>query len=175
MGEELIKVLEARDQRWNLRKKLVKERQSCLITITLCVPLAFRTDEEFWRIFLRLCVTFYKKLISSGHQADFEGCMQSDDGPAFFVSTKSEAIEIKKVCVEAEEVLIGGRLLDIDVMDSGGTPISRDDIDLPPRKCFMCEKPAALCVSRKVHSPNEISEYVMQLKKQIKSNSASKA
>ncbi|HHY71020.1 MAG TPA: hypothetical protein GX519_05060, partial [Thermoanaerobacterales bacterium] len=90
MDKELLKVLEAREQRWNMRKKLVEKRRSCIITITLCIPIIFRTDEEFYMLFLRLCRRFFKVLISTGHQARFEGCMRNDDGPAFFISAKTD-------------------------------------------------------------------------------------
>jgi len=175
MDNELLKVLAARDKRWEMRKKLVEKRQSCLITITMCVPVAFRTDEEFWELFQHLCSKFWEILIFRGYSANFEGYIRGYDGPAYFVSTKSEAKEIKKICVESEETIPGGRMLDIDVMDSDGTPIGRSDIGLPPRKCFICENTAAICVSRKLHSREEIAEYVEQLKEQVISNYGFKA
>lgn len=167
MDKELLKVLGAREQRWNIRKKLVEKRHSCIITITLCIPLIFRTDEEYWTLFLQLCRRFFKVLISIGQQVRFEGCMRNDDGPAFFISTKTNAKEMKRICVEAEELIPGGRILDIDIMNSDGIPISRSDINLPPRKCFVCENPAMACVSRKLHSEEEIYFCVKQLKEQI--------
>lgn len=166
MDKELIKMLKAREQRWEMRKTLAEKLRCCIVTITLCVPLAFRVDEEYWELFQRLYMAFYEMLIVNGHHVNFEGCMRSDDGPAIFISTDSEAKTVKRICVEAEETIPGGRILDIDVMDREGNPIGRSDIDLPPRKCFLCENPAALCVSRKLHPSEEISAWVKQLKKQ---------
>nr|WP_015295826.1 citrate lyase holo-[acyl-carrier protein] synthase [Tepidanaerobacter acetatoxydans] len=77
MDIELLKVLEAREQRWNTRKKLVEKRNGCIITITLCVPIIFRKDEEFYMLFLQLCKKFFRALISGGYQVCFEGCMRS--------------------------------------------------------------------------------------------------
>lgn len=168
MDMELLKVLEAREQRWKMRRELVEKRHTCLITITLCVPVIFRTDDEFYTLFMKLCNSFLEIFITRGYKAEFEGCIRGDDGPAFFISTETEAKEVKKVCVEAEETIPGGRMLDIDVMDSHGTPVDRSDIGLPPRKCFVCENPASVCVSRKLHSSEEISSRVQELKKQIK-------
>lgn len=168
MDKELLKVLEAREQRWNMRKKLVEKRHGCIITVTLCIPVIFRTDEEFYTLFLQLCKKFFRELISGGYQVCFEGCMRNDDGPAFFISARTDAKKIKRICVEFEESTVGGRILDIDVMDSTGVPISRRDIELPPRKCFICENPAATCVSRKLHSEQEIYLYVEQIKELIK-------
>lgn len=167
MDKELLKVLDSREKRWELRKKLVEKRHCCIITITLCIPIIFRTDEEFWMLFLQLCRRFFKTLISTVHQVRFEGCIRNDDGPAFFISTKADAKKIKKICVEFEESIPGGRILDIDVMDSNGIPIGRSNINLPPRKCFVCENPAMICVSRKLHSKEEIDFCVEQFKEQI--------
>jgi len=166
MDKELLSVLEAREQRWQLRKMLVEQRHSCLITITLCIPAAFRTGEEFWLIFQRLCRSFCDILERCGQSFHIEGHLRGSDGPAFFISTKAEAGRIKEICVEAEETIAGGRMLDIDVMDSGGTPVSRTDIGLAQRKCFICDKPAASCVSRRLHSTEEVKAQVERLKRQ---------
>lgn len=168
MDIELLKVLDAKEQRWNMRKLLTEKWQSSLITVTLCIPIKFRTNDEFWILFHQLCKTFESLLISNNNQILFQSYIQSDDGPVFFIATKTEAKKIKKICVEAEENIPGGRMLDIDVMDSDGTPIGRSDIGLPPRRCFVCENPAALCVSRKLHSQVEVFTHVEKIKEQIK-------
>lgn len=167
MDKELLSVLEAREQRWQMRKMLVEKRQSCLITLTLCIPAVFRTGEEFLPIFQRLCRSFCDILELRGQSFSIEGHLRGSDGPAFFISTKAEAGRIKEICVEAEEAIAGGRMLDIDVMDSGGIPVSRTDIGLPQRKCFICDKPAASCVSRRLHSPEEVNAQVMRLKTEV--------
>ncbi|HWR60391.1 MAG TPA: citrate lyase holo-[acyl-carrier protein] synthase, partial [Clostridia bacterium] len=166
MDKELLSVLEAREQRWQLRKMLAEKRHSCLITVTLCIPVAFRTGEDFELIFQRLCRSFCDILESRGQSFSIEGHLRGSDGPAFFISTKAEAGMIKKICVEAEETIAGGRMLDIDVMDSRGTPVSRTDIGLPQRKCFICDKPAVSCVSRRLHSQEEVNAQVERLKRQ---------
>ena len=63
----------------------------------------------------------------------------------------------------AERLLPGGRMLDIDVMDRQGEPVGREALGLPPRQCFVCRQPAAVCVSRKVHSREEVRQRVEEL------------
>lgn len=169
MEKELQKVLEAREQRWKMRKLLVENWRSTLITVTLCVPVKFRSSEEFGTIFQRLCKTFKEFLTAKDKMLSYESYIMNDDGPAFFIIVEAGAEEIKRICVDAEECIPGGRMLDIDVMNSGGVPVSRSDIGLPPRKCFICENPAALCVSRKLHLQDEIYTWVEQLKDEIES------
>lgn len=168
MDKELLSVLVAREQRWEMRKMLAEKRHNCIISITLCVPVIFRTAEEYWIVFQQLCRSFCEFLVSCDQKVSFEGYLRGSDGPAFFISTSAEANMIKKICMEAEEAIPGGRMLDIDVMDYDGTPVSRSNIGLPPRKCFICDKPASLCVSRKLHSQEEIYAHVERLKEQTK-------
>ena len=168
MDVEFLKMLNAREQRWEMRKQLVKKRGRCLISITLCLPLKYRIDKEFLIIFQNFCNIFLENFISSEYNVSFEGSSQSEDGPVFFISIEGSALEIKKICVKAEETFPGGRMLDIDVMDKFGVPISRKDIDLPPRRCFICENPASLCASRKTHSPEDIFAYVQMLKNELR-------
>lgn len=166
MDKDILNVLDAREQRWEMRKSLAEKSSSTIITITLCIPLNYRTGEEFWPVFLRLCKAFYKILISEDNSVHYEGCIRCEDGPAFFISSRAEAEEIKKICVYAEETIPGGRMLDIDVMNRDKKQISRSDIGLPPRKCFICDNPAYLCVSRRLHSSEEVAVWVNKLKKE---------
>ncbi|MEG1942712.1 MAG: citrate lyase holo-[acyl-carrier protein] synthase, partial [Angelakisella sp.] len=75
---------------------------------------------------------------------------------------------IKHICVTAEEKIHGGRMLDIDVMDSSGTPVGRSQLGLPPRCCFVCHEPAAVCVSRRLHPTEEILRRAHELLEEAK-------
>ena len=167
MDKELMKVLEARELRWKMRKMLVKRECCTLITITLCVPVVFRTDEEFWTIFQKLCKRFYEFLDSCDYKANIQSYIRGNDGPAVFITINAEADMVKRLCVKAENTIPFGRILDIDVMDYEGKPIGRNDLSLPPRKCFICDNPAVLCVSRKLHTSEEIYSHVEKIKEQI--------
>lgn len=163
MDESLAKVLAAREQRWERRLGLVQMRHKCLITITLCLPVAFRTQEKYAPLFEHLCVQFRSRLADEGILTDFEGMLRGDDGPAYLMTTETDAAETKKHCVDAEERIPGGRMLDIDVMDAEGNPIGRSEVGLPPRQCFLCDNPAAVCVAGKRHSRDEIAAYAVAL------------
>jgi phosphoribosyl-dephospho-CoA transferase len=56
-------------------------------------------------------------------------------------------------------------MLDIDVMDGEGTPVDRNALGLPPRRCFVCQQPAAACVARKIHTREEIDAQVEALRR----------
>lgn len=55
-----------------------------------------------------------------------------------------------------------GRLYDIDVEDKNGS-CSREDLELPERKCFLCEKEAKVCARSREHTVNEMLLWVEKL------------
>lgn len=161
MDETLQKVLAAREHRWETRLSIVRKTKRSLITITLCLPVAFRTQDQYLPLFKQLCTQFRTWLAEEGIRTEFEDMLRGDDGPAFLLTAEIEAGELKKYCVMAEEQIAGGRMLDIDVMDALGNPIGRSDIGLPPRLCFLCDNPASICVAGKRHSKEEIADFVL--------------
>ncbi|WHH57842.1 citrate lyase holo-[acyl-carrier protein] synthase [Petroclostridium sp. X23] len=82
--------------------------------------------------------------------AIYKEVYRSVDGYEAYIVTSAEGVNVRKVCVEAENNLVFGRILDIDVMDKSGVQIGREELCIPPRKCFVCDKSAAYYVNIKV-------------------------
>lgn len=165
VNEELLRVLEAREERWNRRLALSRGTGRTLVTATLCLPVAYRTAPEFKVLLRRLCSLLREQLAREGLDLREEEPLDGADGPALFFTVSAPAATVKERCVEAEDRLPGGRMLDIDVMDCQGEPVGRAALGLPPRRCFVCGEAAALCVSRKVHPKAEIDARVEQLRR----------
>lgn len=70
-----------------------------------------------------------------------------------------EDVKRKAINLENEEY---GRLLDIDVYDNN-RQISRQDLGYEPRKCFLCDDLAIVCVRSQKHSINEVITYFQEL------------
>ena len=94
---------------------------------------------------------------------------------AFFIvahkSTQNEVhkiisvTELKKVLVECEESHVLGRLWDMDVITQDPNshhyrPISRNDLGLEPRQCFICHRSAKACARSRKHSLLELQQYI---------------
>ena len=163
MDEELLRVLDARGERWQRRLELARGRGATLITVTLCLPVAYRRDPALEALLLALCRRLRAMLRANGIHYRQEGMLRGADGPAVFLTASAPAARVKAACVAAERLLPGGRMLDIDVMDRQGEPVGREALGLPPRQCFVCHQPAAVCVSRKVHSREEVRQRVEEL------------
>ena len=131
------------------------------------MPYQYRISMEFCKIFQRLCEEFYIILRTKIPDVIVEEHLYNDDGPALFISSSQNAREIKEICVDAETSIMGGRMMDIDVMDEKGVSVGRSDVGFPPRRCFICGRPAAVCTSRRLHSRQEICSYVEQMKAKI--------
>ncbi len=53
--------------------------------------------------------------------------------------------------VEVEDTHPLGRLFDIDVIDTQGVVLSRDQLRFARRRCFVCGRDAKLCARNRVH------------------------
>ena len=49
-----------------------------------------------------------------------------------------------------------GRLFDIDVINTDGIPVARNDIGEKPRRCLVCEHEARYCMRMRWHTQEEI-------------------
>lgn len=80
-----------------------------------------------------------------------------DYGPEGLIVTKLDAKSIKEAMIKLEDGSEEGRLYDIDVY-SDGKQISRTELGLPRRKCFICEKDGVECSSQGTHDMTELLE-----------------
>lgn len=81
----------------------------------------------------------------------------------FYAVVKTDATELKKLMVKIEENTKAGRLLDIDIFNESGIQISRSDLNLPERKCIICDKDAKICMRESNHNLIELKNRVIYL------------
>ena len=74
----------------------------------------------------------------------------SGDSWLCLVGAPPEAVKRLAVSLEDSEPL--ARLFDIDVLDSTGRKLSREDFSLPPRRCLLCGEAAVVCARSRAHS-----------------------
>lgn len=168
IDNRLPAVLEAREQRWNMRQRLAAERGCTIIAITLCLPVGYRTDQAYQALFRRLVERFALLFAPKEGTLRGEGHLEGADGPAAFFSAPGDPFAIKAACVLLEQSLPGGRMLDIDVMAPNGRPVGRAQAGLPPRACYLCQNAAAICVAGRLHTREEIDQKVKSLYREAK-------
>ena len=147
----LAEILDAKEARVQLQQKLLLRGRS-LLCFSLNIPGAIKRDPLFEqgyregreRVLQRLkwqrCDILQQEERSSA--AGYELYLVLDADPKI----------VKRWMVEIEEADDFGRLLDIDVLDKDGRKISRSDLGLPSRRCYLCHEAAAFCSRSQRHS-----------------------
>jgi holo-ACP synthase CitX len=69
-----------------------------------------------------------------------------------------DPLAIKRSCIAIEEGSLHGRLYDIDVFSVDGKLVSRIELNVPSRRCFVCSDDASVCIRSQKHSAIEIQE-----------------
>lgn len=79
-------------------------------------------------------------------------------GLVFYLSLRKLPEEVKLCTIQLEEEHPLGRLVDIDVYSQSGA-IEREILDFPPRRCFLCDRRAVLCVREGKHPQETVREW----------------
>lgn len=156
----LLEMLNAREMRSHLQKRLLMSYKKPLICLTLNIPgpvkvlpgipSAFRTACE--RIESRL----NEQLVMITH---FETVKEKTGYEAFYsVDAAPEFVKELMISLEDQDRL--GRLFDIDVLRPDGTKVSREELNLPARRCLLCEEAAHACSRSRKHSVEELVEEI---------------
>ena len=154
----LEKVLEAREKRGKIRIQYARNT----ISLTLNIP-GFPKSNSLIQFFFEQTVVdlvdflrSYNILLEINNSQNF-----IDDAGNFFIApfynNFLNIFEIKKICEEFEQKHKIGRIIDIDVFDENGKPISSNTL----KNCLICEsKPAIHCIREQKHSFTELRETV---------------
>lgn len=79
-----------------------------------------------------------------------------------YAGGKKEAEALKRAAVRLEQALPFGRIFDIDVITQDGA-ISRRDLGLKPRRCYICGREAKICARERAHSIGELRDFAVKL------------
>jgi len=153
---ELREMLDAREYRQNLQRKLIGDYHVPLVSFTMNIvgpvkvfPLAVRTYEEGLRLIRESCKAGDREIIN------LKEVKQKTGYEALF-SVKADPEDLKRMAVSLEDLPPLGRLFDIDIIQTDGTKVSRTDLKLPERKCLLCGNDAFLCSRSRTHTIAEL-------------------
>jgi holo-ACP synthase/triphosphoribosyl-dephospho-CoA synthase len=174
MDNVLGKILAARDQRAALRGEISTSGQASL-SLNLNIPGYPKSDEKIHSCFEQVLIELKRHLLSHRILIDSskEYCATDEAGDFYLVPLHDNKVSIKQIkqaTEKFEESHILGRLLDVDITNKEGEPISSGKAKL----CYFCnEKPALVCMREQNHSYTDIrqkidvdiDEYLSQIKK----------
>lgn len=142
-------LLQARDRRQALLNAWFATPAPALATVMLSLNLPGdeKTGERAERLFR------WGEAALLGALPLLEACRRSDQlGPFALYRTPLEARAAKLLAIALESEQPAGRLLDLDIYDPSGQPLSRAALELPPRSCLICTEPALACIRAQRHT-----------------------
>jgi holo-ACP synthase CitX len=126
-----------------------------LVSVKLNIPGPVKNNEYFQEIF----ITGWNEISKQALKA--EQYSEKSAGPEGFLVFAEATVPVKKRLIAFEESFPLGRLFDLDVYQNM-KQISRSDLNLPSRSCFICGLPAKECAHAERHTPEEIKAFINQ-------------
>lgn len=170
----LAQMLEFREKKAQMQDDL-RLRHSGAITVALGmnIPGPKKTDEEIVRAFREGCRELRAVLKPAGLTVEDEVVLEEAAGNvAFFCVRELREYDrqqlklaklVKKLAVDMEEKHPLGRLFDIDVYDTDGAALSRQQLGVAGRRCLICDEDAKVCGRSRTHTVEELQQRVYEI------------
>jgi holo-ACP synthase CitX len=154
MKISLDQLLASRDRRWHRQQELLHEHpDETLLCLTVIMPGAVKRNRfslvvaqaatEAMRVAFADSITWMEERdLETGFEA--------------YAFTTHPLLDAKRMACHIEEEHPLGRLFDLDVIDTTGTPVSRSAIGAEPRRCLLCQQEARFCMRNHTHSREEL-------------------
>lgn len=161
-------ILACREERARRRTELQREHGLPAVVCTLNIPGADKTSPLYEKAHLAGEQEFLQQCDAAGiavvRRTAWTGACGRE---ALFLLGKQQrgpcrtvAELIKRLCVSVETEHPLGRLFDFDVYSADGTPLDRQLLDLPQRRCFLCDAPARECARLQRHAVEELRGFI---------------
>lgn len=151
-------VLAAKEARAVRQQALLAQYDGSLASITVNLPGPYKNRPEALAL-----VEYAAHTLAELFGANYQEVQALATGPLGFVLCDAPAEVLKRAAVAIEESGRFGRLLDIDVFDKNGVLLSRGDTAEKKRQCFLCDRPAIICMREGRHSAPELENAVQEM------------
>lgn len=157
----LDQLLASRDARAAFQQELLEAHPSCtLVCLTVQLPGPEKRNPvslSIGQAGVKALQERFAGIVSHSQVRDLETGFEA------YWLVRAPAPETKRLCCEVEENHPLGRLMDIDVIGPGRSPVSREEMGLPPRKCLLCNHSARYCMRARNHSTEELLIKIRQM------------
>lgn len=145
----LTEILAAREQRVQTQQQLLEQYKKPLLCFTMNIPGPEKYDRD---VSIGFCVGNWlladaiprQRILYHSQKREITGC------EAYYV-VDMPARQLKQLAIELEDIDPIGRLFDMDVLDTDGRKLSRDELGYPRRKCLLCQEDAVVCARSRSH------------------------
>ncbi|MFA8450555.1 MAG: triphosphoribosyl-dephospho-CoA synthase [Bacteroidales bacterium] len=156
--EALHKILEAKEKRADLRGAIAKQLMLS-VSINLNIAGWPKSNTLISAAYRYLLQDFKRYLLSYRIYIDTnQSILQTDEAGDFFIapilSCPFNDMELKNIFENFEKTHAVGRLIDVDLVNKKGEPVSSGKI----KKCLICKGKAIECMRLKRHTFDEMQE-----------------
>lgn len=155
----LPQMLARREQRASLQQSLLAEYHSPLVSFSMNIPGPIKTNPDIRRAFDIGEILLLEGLARINAKILAADETHNDTGDELLLAVNASPEILKDLAVSIETSSPVGRLFDIDIIDSHGRKLSREEF----RKCLICGKQAQECARSRAHSVRELQEAVISL------------
>lgn len=159
MNDELKwKILQARDERVDMIESWLPTNQ---VILTLKANYPGIEKDNRWTS--KIVETFHRVILDTFDVLKITSMNVGEGLVYVYLIDSKDLIHIKKYTVNLEEQHEFGRLVDLDVYQDSIKPISRSEIGMKKRTCFLCDQDAFFCIKAKNHTLDEIEMYIKRV------------
>ena len=163
----LADMLDARENRAATQLELLlADPKASLIVATMNIPGPIKSSDMLKNVFETLIIEIEEVAKDTVPIANLY--RNPPTGPEYFLVLPIDKYILKKRMVQIESSHPYGRLLDLDVLyldeDSNQVvPVSRTELGLATRTCFVCGQPAKECGRSRKHSMDELYREIQKI------------
>lgn len=149
-------ILKAREKKAEIIDNVLTNNDFVLTKIEFNIPGINKFMIDLTQLILEIETEFIHYLIENKFAVINSEKYRLDCGLFTLIKIeKCNLFDLKRKALVFEENKYYG-LLDIDVYNNHGKQIHREDIDILPKKCYLCSKPAKICIRNQNHLREEV-------------------
>lgn len=158
-------MMAARELRVKMQKELLSaDTEETLLSATMNIPGSVKYSEELSQVFQKVMDTIEAAVDDVTPLVNL--FREEQTGVEYYLLVPLSREELKRRMVKIEETHVYGRLVDLDVLSmnaEGMQAISREELNLQPRKCFICANDAKICGRSRRHTIEEIETKIIEI------------
>ncbi|WP_425380557.1 citrate lyase holo-[acyl-carrier protein] synthase [Spiroplasma endosymbiont of Stenodema calcarata] len=172
--KKINSILFDREQHYLLQQQLVRTYDAGIITVSLNIPGTNKQLPRYHQFFQAIIKPRILQFLQKNN-INYQNMQQIYDHTGDYLiivlPTNSNYLNIKQLLLNFETTSQTYQLLDFDVYNQELQTISRNDLNVEMRKCYLCSSPAKLCARGKVHLVSELLCYIDNvIEKEIEQN-----
>jgi len=161
----LEQMLAARDHRHAMQQQLLaRYPDHTLVCATVVMPGSVKRNAD------SVVVTHELERFIAGFDGREVGVNDAPTGYEAYVVTTLSPLDAKRVTCQLEDKHPLGRLMDIDVLDHEGVPVSRQAVGVEPRRCLLCDHEARWCMRNHTHTTQELLAHIHDMVERFKND-----